>query len=70
MIAVDYIPEGVTILVAGYNDGRMIAVQMVENITGDIVVDAAVWNCTSVKLFFVDPAFAALCETLIVNKAF
>lgn len=66
-LTVNPVHADLTLMIAGYNGGQMVAVQMVEHIDDSIAIDSKVLNCSSVRIFFLTKTtFAPVCasETL------
>ena len=66
-ILLENIPAGLKVILAGYNGGRMMAVQLVETFTGSIILDSDLLSCTEITVFFLNSSNAPVRELLIVK---
>lgn len=66
-ILLENIPAGLKVILAGYNSGRMMAVQLVETVTGSISLDSDLLSCTEITVFFLNSSNAPVRELLIVK---
>ena len=59
-ISFEHMPAGLRLLIAGYTDGRLEALQIPETPSGSVTIDAAVQACPSVTVFFLNDAWAPI----------
>ncbi len=55
-----HMPAGLRLLIAGYTDGRLEALQIPETPSGSVTIEAAVQACPSVTVFFLNEAWAPI----------
>ena len=59
-ISFEHMPAGLRLLIAGYTDGRLEALQIPETPSGSVTIDAAVQACPSVTVFFLNETWAPI----------
>ena len=66
-IVLENIPVGLKIIVAGYEDGQMKAVQMTEAVDYVIRINSDLLECSEIVVFFLNGTIAPRCEFLLVE---
>jgi hypothetical protein len=66
-ILLENIPEGMVVMVAGYTDGQMTELQVVEDVDGDIEISEDVLACEESKAFFMNGGFAPVHMGLLIG---
>lgn len=67
MILLENIPQGLTVIIAGYDDGQMTELQVLTNVTGDIKPGAKLLACDEVKTFFLGGDSEPLVRALVLE---